>query len=211
VIDKLAFSALFICLAAGAQTPPIPEWHRAGLKPEAYEFNLDRDTFHSGHASAMIRCRERHCPPFATLMQTIQSDEYQGRRVRLSGWVKATKGVSARLWMRVDGEDGGLLTFDNMGHRYKNGPFEWTRQEIVLDVMPPAALINYGLLVDGGGTGWVDDLVLEVVEPKVKSTNMMQGPGPEGNRQWVRKTYNASKPRPVNLDFEQVSVPEGRP
>src|SRR4051794_24575806 len=101
----------------------------------------------------MIRCKERGCPAFATLMQTIQTDEYQGRRLRLSGWVKATKGVSARLWMRVDGEDGNMLAFENMGHRAKNGPFDWTRQVIVLEVIPPAALINYGLIVDGAERG----------------------------------------------------------
>jgi AraC family transcriptional regulator len=211
VTAKLAFSALFTCLAAAAQTAPIPEWHIGGSNPKPYEFDVDRDTFHTGHASAMIHCRQRRCPAFATLMQTIQSDEYQGRRVRLSGWVKATKGVSARLWMRVDGDSGEILAFDNMDNRSKNGPFEWTRQEIVLDVIPPAALINYGLIVDGGGTGWVDDLVLEVVERKIKSTNMMQGPGPPaGSREAVRKTYYASKSRPANLDFEQPPGLPGR-
>jgi hypothetical protein len=203
VTANLVFISLFVCLAASAQSSPVPDWHVAGSNPQAYEFGLDRDTFHSGHVSAMIRCRERHCSPFATLMQTIQSDEYQGRRVRLSGWVKATKGVSARLWMRVDGESSEALAFDNMDDRSKRGPFEWRLQQIVLDVMPPAALINFGLIVAGDGTGWVDDVVLEVVDRRVKSTNTMQGPGPIGSPERARKTYYAAKPRPANLDFER--------
>src|SRR4051794_740602 len=98
---NLVFGALLICLAAGAQTTQIPEWHLTGKNPAAFELSLDRESVHGGNVSAMIRCRERHCSEFATLMQTIQSDAYQGR-VRLSGWVKASKGARARLWMRVD-------------------------------------------------------------------------------------------------------------
>ena len=40
---NLSFAAWFVCIAAGAQTPPIPEWHLAGSNPKAYEATLDRE------------------------------------------------------------------------------------------------------------------------------------------------------------------------
>src|SRR4051794_17414274 len=124
MIVKLTLAALVICIAAGAQTLTVRDWFVAGTNPRAYELTLDRGFPHAGNASAKVQCRTHRCPAFATLMQTIQADEYMGRRVRLSGWVKATKGVSARLWMRMDGENGETLAFDNMDNRARRGPFE---------------------------------------------------------------------------------------
>jgi hypothetical protein len=115
-----------------------------------------------------------------------------GSRVRLSAWVKATKGSTPALWLRVDGTGGELLAFDNMDDRSRSGPFEWTRQEIVLDVIDGAALVNFGVMARGNGTVWIDDVTLERVPTAVHTTKplppLMPAPPGAGKRSSKRTT-----------------------
>jgi hypothetical protein len=104
-------------------------------------------------------------------MQMILADEYAGNRVRLSAWVKATEGGKPRIWMCVDSKSE-ILAFDNMDNRSMSGPFEWNYQEIVLDVKPPAVMVRYGLILDGDGAAWIDDVRLEVVPRQVRTTDL---------------------------------------
>jgi hypothetical protein len=137
-------------------------------------------------------------------MQSIKADEYLGRRVRLSAWVKASDAGKPRIWMRVDGQNGETIAFDNLENRSKSGSFDWTLQQIVLDVDKHAALINFGLIVQDRGRAWMDDVVLEVVDRKVKTTNMMRAEGQsQGSPASVRARWERAQERPVNLDFEQ--------
>ena len=125
---------------------------------------------------------------FGTMMQAIDASEYRGKRLRLSSYVKS-KGVEnwAGVWMRVDGpEQSRSLAFDNMNDRPIKGTKDWTRCDIVLDVANEATGIAFGILVNGPGTVWLDDVKFEVVTTAVPTT---------GTRQGVAK-------KPANLNFE---------
>jgi hypothetical protein len=190
-------------LVAGAARAQVPGWNRAGNNPKAFSPAVDREIFHSGEAAARVDC-EKGCSGFGTLMQTVRANRYVGSRVRFSAWVKATKGSAPALWMRVDGTGGEMLAFDNMDGRAKKGPFEWTYQEIVLDVIEGAALVNFGVIARGQGTVWIDDVVLEQVPNVVRTTKPLRPivAAPPGSGQLIEKAYYRSKLEPVNLDFE---------
>ena len=199
--------AVLVVGAASAQMTSVPGWFLSGLN-RAFQLTLDHETYHSGQFSARIECPEQKCADFATVMQTIRSFHYLEKRVRLSAWVKADKGVrAARMWMRIDGVDGSVLGFDNMESRGKKGPFGWTLQKIVLKVPRDAALINFGLIVAGEGTAWLDDVTFVVVPKNTRTTNT-RGPSPVPSGEAVRyanvmrDVYLKSKYEPVNLDFE---------
>jgi hypothetical protein len=198
---------LLLCsllLGAAAQAAEIPGWLLRGSNPRAFEIAVDRETLHSGSASGTIRCAADDCEPFGTILQAIRADEYRGKRVRLTAWVKALRAAKPRLWMRVDGAASEMLAFDNMETRAKSGTFGWTRQEIVLDVASPAALVYFGVILGGGGQVWIDDIVLEVVPRKTKSTNQLREPTPpKGDPIKVAQTYQKASAVIVNGDFEQ--------
>ena len=194
--------AVLVFSTTAAQEVTIPGWHLAGTAPAAFELTLDREVRHSGEHSASVRCREGRCPGFATPMQTIRSSHYLEKRVRLSAWVKADEDARARIWMRIDGVDGSVLAFDNMEHRAKKGPFDWTLQGVVLLVPKDAALINYGLIVEGKGAAWIDDVVFEVVGKGTRTTDMCPPCGGSRDPLSVRDTYYKVTYEPVNLDFE---------
>ncbi|MFH0982828.1 MAG: AraC family transcriptional regulator, partial [Planctomycetota bacterium] len=114
-------------------------------------------------------------PAFGTLVQGLNPEAYRGQRIRYSGYVRTDQadGEGAALWMRVDGaKPGETLAFDNMDGREVTGTTEWKKCEIVLDVPKEAAKINFGALLGGKGTAWVDDLQFEKVDTSVPTTDL---------------------------------------
>ena len=150
---------------------PPQGWRASGKAAHDYEMTIDRGQVHSGHPSGMIRAIHDKPTGFGTLMQTFIPDEFRGKRVRLSGWVRTERVENwASLWMRVDGNGPEPLAFDNMGSRPIKGTTEWRRYEIVLDVSDDATAVAFGLQLDGSGAAWMSDLEMTVVGREVPTT-----------------------------------------
>jgi hypothetical protein len=118
----------------------------------------------------------------------MDAGAYQGKRVRLSGYLRSETAVTdtaegrAGLWMNVAGSMPGLgvgqttmLAMDNMMDRPVLGTTGWQRYDIVLDLPPGAERIVFGAALAGPGKVWVDDMRLEVVGPDVPSTEHYRG------------------------------------
>ena len=168
----------------------IPDgWFPAGSNPSEYEMGTDNSTFQSGNSCAYIKSKSPKEKEFGTLMQTISAENYLGKRLQLSGYVKSenVKGWSG-LWMRIDGYNNQQLGFDNMQGRAIKGTTEWKKYEIVLDIPSNCKSINYGLLLGGEGKVWFDNFKLEEVDKSIPVTNL--------------RKENKLLSQPINLDFE---------
>ncbi len=165
-------------------------WLRAGTAPNDYHMGIDREESHSGGSSGYVMAKVEKSQGFGTLMQAFKADNYIGKRIRLSGYVKVEDvQVWAGLWMRVDGQSGVSLAFDNMQDRPVRGTEDWQRYEIVLDVPEGSVNIAFGFLLAGPGTAWADDFALEVVGADIPVTDM-------------RKKMKPLPDEPVNLGFD---------
>lgn len=105
-----------------------------------------------------------------------------GKMVRFSAWIKTENVLNgyAGLWWRVDGPGEGnnrpTLAFDNSLARFiegkpgegngivrgATGTTQWTLYELELPVGETASNINFGVLLTGSGTAWVDSMKVEV-------------------------------------------------
>jgi erythromycin esterase len=149
-------------LNLGFEAAEQPEGWFAGGK--GYAAAIDEEVKHSGERSLRIAFKE--AGEFGVATGRFPVDAAKGRRLRLIGFVK-TDGITegwAGLWMRVDGP-AGVLAFDNMQQRGITGTTEWTRYEIDLDVAEEATNINFGALLVGNGTAWIDTISFEFAEP----------------------------------------------
>jgi hypothetical protein len=141
-----------------------------------YEIGLDTDTQHSGEASAFVRSKKANPEGFASITQLITPKAYLNKRLRLRGFIKTAEveGWSG-MWMRVDGPGGRsmrqTLAFDNMASRPISGTTSWTEYDVVLDVPSYATGIAFGVLLEGNGTVWIDDMTLEAVASDVATTD----------------------------------------
>ena len=172
-------------------------WARNGRKAESYVVGVDQVQTWGGMPSAYVRSLQSSVDGFGGMMQTTSAEDFVGKRVRLSGWIKtedANEG-GGHLWLRVDGQQQGVsLQFDNMDNRAAKGTTDWQEASVVLDVPTEASALAFGFFVQGGGKMWVSGTKMEEVGPDVPSTNMLK---PQTQQQQRRVLPKA----PVNLGF----------
>lgn len=189
IFQSLCALTVVISLFSFIPDSNLPEgWLRAGSQPKDYKMEIDKKTFKVGSQSACIKSTKKKIEGFGTLMQMSKADEYLGKKIKLTAFVKSEDVKDwAGLWLRVDGQKKGeTLSFDNMQDRPIKGTSNWARYSITLDVPNDASRINYGALLSGTGTIWFDGLSIEIVGD-------MDG---ESNSYQIHDT-------PMNLDFEE--------
>ena len=151
-------------------------WPRNGAKADQYVVGVDANQTWGGMPSAYVESVTPEVDGgFGGMMQTISAENYVGKRVRLSGWIKtedANQG-GGHLWLRIDGQERGqMLGFDNMSNRAVKGTSDWQEASIVLDVPPGSRALAYGFFVAGGGKMWVNGQRIEEVGTNVPTTEM---------------------------------------
>jgi hypothetical protein len=127
-------------------------------------------------------------------MQHFQADAYLGKRLQLRVQLKADAVTgSATIWLRVDGDKGRTLAFDNMEKRKSEGPLvgtvDWQERSIVLDVSSDARSIHFGFYLRGGGSVWARQFHLTEVDASVAVTDEV----------------TSRRSAPTNLDFAAVA------
>ncbi len=150
-------------------------WFKAGSTPELYEIGRDENVKYNEVFSYYLKSIAEAKEGFGTIMKYNKPVKYIGTRLKLTGYIK-TENIDgwAGMWMRVDGDSPvKQLQFDNMGNRPIKGTNEWTKYEIVLDVPEKSTGIYYGVLIEGNGEIWLDNLTFEIVSEEVPSTNMV--------------------------------------
>ncbi len=170
---KLFMLAGIAATAIALQSYDLPkDWFKAGSQPGKYEMGIDPGKGHDGKNCATIKSTSSKIRGFGTLMQTSLPDKYLGKRVRMSGYMKAENVDKwAGFWLRVDKKDNDKSSaFDNMSDRPVKGTTDWKKYEIVLDVSLNAKDIAYGCLLAGTGQVWFDDIQFEVVGKDVPVT-----------------------------------------
>jgi hypothetical protein len=152
----------------------LSNWNIGGATLTAPKATVTSEFAHEGKSAAVIDASTAVTSSLGVLGQSFASNPYVGKRVRLSGYVKAQEVEGwAGLWMRVDGRTDvsrRTLAFDNMQNRPVRGTSDWGRYEVVLDVPESASDVVIGALVVGKGTIWLDNLRLEEVDKGVELT-----------------------------------------
>lgn len=163
-------------------------WFLSGSHPQNYHFGVDEKIFHSGTKSgALYSINKPGLDSFGTMMQSFLSDDFKGKRIKLSCYLKTEQVDKCGAWCRIDNAAGDTLQFDNMDNRAITGTTDWNYYSIVLDVPQESTSIHFGVLLAGSGKVWADGFKFEEVDEKVPTTNMM--------------TIEQLPKQPVNLTF----------
>jgi hypothetical protein len=205
---QMAMLALTAIAVLNAQAPD--GWHKfvSGHQREAYDIGTDTTKPHGGKGAGYIKSVANIEPgKFGTAMQNIRADEYRGKNVRLSAFVRTTEAEhGAWLWLRID--DTEICWLDNMNDRLVKGTTDWQRFELVLPVSRTAAGIAFGVGLTGAGQAWIDDVKIEAVDAGIPKTGNIPERRPKPEEMESHKkllTSYASKPAAVvNPDFEQA-------
>jgi hypothetical protein len=199
VCTILAFLAI-LSMILQAEAPQ--GWLLAGSKPADYETGTEPKGNYNDHPTAYLKSKktpegttqktttdtssENTPPSFGTLMQQFRADQYLGKRIRFSAFVKAEAIQDwAGLWMRVD-KGSTVVSFDNMQDRAIKGSSDFRNYEVILDVPQDATGVAFGILLSGTGEVWINSAKFEVVDSSIATTGRMQ-----------------HQETPANLDFEK--------
>lgn len=171
---------------ANTQSAVPQGWIAEGSNPQDYEFILDTEVFHSGSASGHLKSKKEKPHGFGTLMQEFLAENYRGKRMKFSAFVK-TEDVKdwSGLWMKVEGPGHDSLGFDNMKNRAITGTQDWKKYDVILHVPQESKLIAFGILLSGSGKVWIDDITFE--ETVTDEVTDMEKPFPKN---------------PTNLNFQ---------
>ncbi len=150
----------------------IKGWSLAGSNPQNYNMGTEKNP--ERNSTVAFLKSKKDASGFGTIMQSFSANNYLGKRIKLTGTIKSS-GVNswAGMWLRVDGDNNRMLGFDNMQKRAIKGSTEWKQYSIVLDVPTESKSLNYGVLMDGQGSVWIDDFRFEVVTNDIETTGMI--------------------------------------
>lgn len=171
-----------------------PAWQIYGPISDQFVIEIDEEFHHSGTASASIKSIVALPNSSGMIAQAIKADDYRGKRVRLSGYVK-TQDVTTVAWLFLRAE--GPMNYGIDKSPRIIGTTEWTKHEIVLDIPNSAADIAFGAGLQGAGQIWVDDFQFEIVSPNVPLSARAYYVGPK------QPFSMAVQAEPHNLDVEK--------
>jgi hypothetical protein len=100
----------------------------------------------------------------AGIVQQFDAEPYQGRRMRLSAWVRLENGGRGD-WIKLSFAatgDHGEASFTQKGRGVDSS--EWTQAEVIGKVPFRAETIQILIAMRGKGRAWIDDVAFEPVE-----------------------------------------------
>ena len=114
--------------------------------------SVDNQVAHRGRFSARLESGSA-----ITLMVPVT---FSGEFLTLRGFLK-TEGVAdfAGLWIRVDGNSGNPVGYDNMRSQGLRGSTDWKEYSVRIPLASNGTYVYFGVLTEGGTT-WADDLEL---------------------------------------------------
>ena len=120
-----------------------------------------RDGHTGAHACAVVLVPPNASTNFSELMQNFSAAPFRGKTIQLRAWLRleGARTDSGQLWLQVDrAQERGFNLKDRSVDSAK-----WTRCEITTRVDYDATFIYFGVILNGKGRVWIDDVSFEVV------------------------------------------------
>ena len=199
----VSFTALPACDKVESKKATEPAgWFLSGSAPQEFNIGVDNQNPQQGEQSGFIESIETVPTGYGTLMQQCTGKDLKGERVKMTGYIQTmgTETTLTMMWIRVDDYDLQITAdFDNMYDRPIIGTKYWTKCEIVFDVPESQCVVNVGLLLEGAGKAWIDNVSFDTVSISTfKTASNLNVPFPD------ESPFPEDLPEmPVNLDFEE--------
>ncbi len=185
-IIKLLVLMIITTLYSFKNIEGIKGWFLAGSAPSKYEIGVVESAERKGKVGFLKSTKTKIKGDFGTIMQSFVPEEYLGKKLKLSAYIKSEDVKDwAGMWMRIDGEKGKTLSFDNMQNRPIEGLTTWKQYQIILEVPKESINLSYGVLLSGTGKVWMDSFEFEVVSSNSSTTD-------QGAKNLLKKPTNTS-------------------
>jgi hypothetical protein len=212
--------AILLCISTAALAHPhdaVSGWQLTAPITDHFEASRDSNVTFRGKPSARLQSDVMRAD-LASLIQTIDADQYKGKRIRFSTYAK-TKSVEGwtGAWIRIDSRHSQFRSYEDTHHVDLRGDRDWTALTLVLDVPEDARSIDLGLSQEGSGTSWFGPVSVETVDDTVRTTfysggrNYATGPlscmraSPTGTHIRYMACYNLRTGRTTYMSLPEYS------
>ncbi|MES2390559.1 MAG: hypothetical protein V4555_02885, partial [Acidobacteriota bacterium] len=131
-------------------------WHGPGMP----QVSLDNVVTRTGKRSLKIE-RTGASPNDFTPASVVLPVDFIGHNVQLRGSLRvASVSGYAALWLRADDAAGSTVEFDTSAGQNFHGTSEWQPVSVSITLNDQAARLQFGVLLNGTGSAWADDLEL---------------------------------------------------
>ena len=186
----------------------IKEWYSS--VSGSHKFGLKKSVFKTEGNSAFLKLTNKNVDGSVNLIQTCHADEYLGKRVKMTAYIKTRKASGdTGMWMTIfskkqDNERLGfddVLSFDNV---ILTGNKNWTYCAIVLDVPEESGTISFGVRIDGRKSKiWFDVISFEIVDDtETEITRTAENNGEKFPIGSIVNPILVLNERVTNLDFK---------
>ncbi len=136
----------------------------------------DTETFKDGPASLCVSAAGKSGQAF----QSFQGGA--GAKFKLAGWIKSQGNVQAQVMVQAFAE--GYSNNQFIQIRFVQGNSDWSAFEKAIELPGWTALFNIGLLVEGNGQAWLDEVheaatAVDAGKPQTERERMTSGPPPK--------------------------------
>jgi hypothetical protein len=190
---------------AAAQTPS--PWRLVKQEADSARASIDRSVAHSGTGSARLIV-ERRTGDDVAVLQPLRGGTWQGRRMRLSGFVLATMTSGEASLVAIVNNGTRFSAFFPSQERIKTRQTGWRLLSVTVDVPVDATLISIGVWIrHGNGSVWLDDVTFEEIPhgSGVATEPRRSSPMTQHDLTRIRSAYEVALDRPSDLDFEAPS------
>lgn len=125
--------------------------------PDAYTFEIDRSVAAAGSAS--MRISGDGSEPWGGIVQTVSPGHAEGGRLRLSAMARGN-GMPGGVQLMVTFRDGPMSDPVERDLADLGADFDWRSIELDFDVPAGVSRVEVGLLLQGPGTLWLDEIDL---------------------------------------------------
>jgi C-terminal processing protease CtpA/Prc len=147
-------------------------WHVPPVVAQAgFAVKLVDRGCHGGTRCAMMTGVANHPDNiFGNLIQTLPAGGYTLHHIRLRAAIRVEgERTRAQMWLRLDRADNSMAFLENMDGRPVTAS-AWKTYDIETNVADDVSQIVFGVMLFGGGTAWVDDVSLDILNEVQKDT-----------------------------------------
>jgi hypothetical protein len=148
-------------------------WRLTSKTPNTYSEKVDHGVTHDGHSTVCLTYTgsgdaNGQWAWWGQKIRPPMSDTYQGRTLRMTGWVK-TERVSGRLQpcIRPWDQASGYFTKDSMSRDNSlTGTQDWTQFTVTCPIQKTAQHVDTPFILWGSGKAWIDmtSIKIEIVK-----------------------------------------------
>ena len=140
-------------------------WQLFSLYPTRFSASLDAQVPRDGRASIRLEGSVEAAARMGLYRYVIRDiDQFRGKKIRMSAYLRSQK-VHNRAGLLINVIGTTVLATDNQAVRRPiKGTLDWTKYSVIANVPADAAMIETGILLQGPGKVWIDDVRYEIVE-----------------------------------------------